>query len=120
MAICLVKQGLTTLVPRKVVKADWEDNFGQLLTIVEPGFEGKVVDKILISPNEHFADPTHQLEITAPLSVCDTFRCRFVCIFLQAPATALSTTGVFIFYYNSFVLFQFILRALLRHGSKVN
>ena len=52
-----MKQGLTTFVPRKVVKADWEDNFGQLLTIVEPGFEGKVVDKILISPNERFADP---------------------------------------------------------------
>ena len=52
----VVKQGLTTLVPRKVVKADW-DNFGQLLTIVEPGSEGKVVDKILISPNERFADP---------------------------------------------------------------
>ena len=105
-----MKQGLTTLVPRKVVKADWEDNFGQLLTIVEPGFEGKVVDKILISSNERFADPAHQVEITAPLSVCDTFRCRFVCIF----------SAVFMFYYNSFVLFQFILRALLRHGSKVN
>ena len=52
----VVKQRLTTLVPRKVVKADWEDNFGQLLMIVEPGFEGKVVDKILISPNERFAD----------------------------------------------------------------
>ena len=73
-----VKQGLTTVVPRKVVKADWEDNFSQLLTIVEPGFEGKVVDKILISPNERFADPALQVEITAPLSVCDTFRCRFV------------------------------------------
>ena len=44
----VVKQRLTTLVPRKMVKADWEDNFGQLLMIVEPGFEGKVVDKILI------------------------------------------------------------------------
>ena len=88
----VVKQGLTTLVPRKVVKADWEDNFDQLLTIVEPGFEGKVVDKILISPNERFADPAHQVEITAPLLVCDTLRCRFECIFLQAPATALSTT----------------------------
>ena len=53
----VVKHRLTTLVPRKMVKADWEDNFGQLLMIVEPGFEGKVVDKILISPNEHFADP---------------------------------------------------------------
>ena len=52
----------------------------------------------------------YQVEITAPLSVCDTFRCRFVCIF----------SAVFMFYYNSFVLFQFILRALLRHGSKVN
>ena len=100
----LVKQGLTTLVPRKVVKADWEDNFGQLLTIVEPGFEGKVVDKILISPNERFADPAHQIEITAPLSVCDTFRCRFVCIFLQAPATAFSTTARCCFF-ATFLLF---------------
>ena len=55
-----------------------------MATIVEPGFEGKVVAKILISPNERFADPAHQVEITAPLSVCDTFHCRFVCIFLQA------------------------------------
>ena len=69
----VVKQGLTTLVPRKVVKADWEDNFGQLLTIVEPGFEGKVVDKILISPMNALRT-AHQVQITAPLSVCDTFR----------------------------------------------
>ena len=65
----VVKQRLTTLVPRKVVKADWEDNFGQLLMIVEPGFEGKVVDKILISPNERFADRSPSRDHSAFVSL---------------------------------------------------
>ena len=54
MASCCGETGVNYPCSSKVVKADWEDNFGQLLTIVEPGLEGKVVDKILISLNAVF------------------------------------------------------------------
>ena len=104
----MVKQGLTTLVPRKVVKADWEDNFGQLLTIVEPGFEGKVVDKILISPSECFADPAHQVEITPPLSVCDTFRCRFVCIFSAVLIVFLCFIIIALYFFNLYCVHYYV------------
>ena len=40
----VVKQGLATPVPRKVVKFSWDSNFGQLLTTLKPGFEAEVVD----------------------------------------------------------------------------
>jgi len=47
---CVVSLGsllaVTTLVPRKVVKIIWESNFGQLLTMLELGFEAQVVNKI--------------------------------------------------------------------------
>ena len=53
---------------------------------MEPGFEGKVVDKILISPKERFADPLNK------------YRSQRLCQSVIVP----------------------LLRALLRHGSKVN
>ena len=41
------------------------------------------VFKVVISTNEHFIDPAHEVSITAPVLICDTFKCQFVCIYLR-------------------------------------
>ena len=84
----VVKRGFTTVLPRKVVKIGWENNFGELLTAANPEFEKEVVEKVTISTNERFVDPVHEVDLSAPVSVCDTFKCRFVCIFLKDQISA--------------------------------
>ena len=79
----VVKWVLLTVIPRRVVKTGWENTFGELLAVVEPGFKREVIDKVTISTNERFADPVHEVDVSAPVSVCDIFNYRFVCIFMK-------------------------------------
>ena len=68
----IAKRGLSIVVPQKVVKIAWESNFGELLTTGEPGFNTNTICKITISMNEQFVDPVHKVDVSAPISVCDT------------------------------------------------
>ena len=74
-----VKHGLSNAVPRKVVKIAWESNFGELLTTVELGFDTETICKVTMSTNERFVDPVSEVDVSAPISVCDAINCRFVC-----------------------------------------
>ena len=47
----VVKRGATTLVPRKIVKLEWESNFGELLRKVDQELEKEEVFKVSISKN---------------------------------------------------------------------
>ena len=94
----IVKRGLSVIVPQKVVKIGWESNFGELLRTVKPGFDTETICKVTISTNERFVDPVHEVDVSAPISVCDTFNCRFVCIFIQDHriSTLSDNTGVWV------------------------
>ena len=62
------------VVPRKVVKIGWENNFGGLLTVIEPGFEKEVIDKVIVSTNERF---THYCIMGQRLCLISCFFCFF-------------------------------------------
>ncbi len=44
--------------------------------------EGETVFHIHISKQENFLDP-HNVPVTAPVSLCEQFNCRHVCIYLK-------------------------------------
>ena len=48
----IVQRALTTVVTRKVVKIEWENDFEELLTVIEPGFKKEVIDKVIVSTNK--------------------------------------------------------------------
>ena len=61
----------------------WESSFGELMIAADHSLEKESVLKVIISTNERFIDPIHKVNITAPVSICDTFKCRFVCMYLR-------------------------------------
>ena len=65
------------------MKTGWDKVFGELLATVDRELESSIVDRVAISKNENFIDPVHDVEVSAPLSVCSIFDCRFVCFYLQ-------------------------------------
>ena len=79
----IVKRGLSIILPRTVVKMEWDKNFGELVVAADPELENEVVVKVTISANEHFVDPVHVVDLSAPVSVCNTFKCRFVCTYVS-------------------------------------
>ena len=42
------------LIPQKVVKIEWEKNFGELLTAVDPALANSTIHQVRISSNESF------------------------------------------------------------------
>ena len=79
----VIKRGTTVVCPRKIVNVLWESNFGELLMATDSALEKESVLKVVISTNERFIDPVHEVSVTAPVLICDTFKCRFVCIYLR-------------------------------------
>ena len=45
-------------------------------------FEDEIISRIAISKDEKFVD-THDVPPSAPISLCDQFRCMHVCIYLK-------------------------------------
>ena len=41
------------------------------------------VNRVCISSSEKFLDPVHEVDVTAPLTLCNTFNCLFVCFYLK-------------------------------------
>ena len=66
---------------RSIISCFWEANFGSLLG---PEFEEETVHEVVISQNENFLDPCHGVPICAPVSLCDQFKCKYVCFLLKA------------------------------------
>lgn len=79
-----VKKAATTVIPRKIVKASWESAFGELICAVDPDLEKEIICKVSISKNEKFIDPVHEVDVSAPVSLCNTFGCLNVCFHLEA------------------------------------
>ena len=48
----IVKRGPKTLIPRKVIKMEWEKNFGELLTTVDLALANSMIYQVRISSNE--------------------------------------------------------------------
>ena len=86
------------------MNVEWESSFGELMIAAAPSLEQKSVLKVMISTNERFIDLVHEVNITAPVSVCDTFKCQFVCIYLRESSDVSvstrtsSVTGVYALY----------------------
>ena len=52
-----------------------------LIMSVNCGLENETVHKVEISiPMIVFVDPVHEVNISAPVSICNTLQCWFVCI----------------------------------------
>ena len=81
-----------------MVKIEWQNYSGELLTTVKLGLDSETISKVTISTNERFVNPVHKVDVSVLISFCDTFNCRFVCIFLQDhPISAPSdNTGVWV------------------------
>ena len=79
----VIKRGTTVVCPRKIVNVLWESNFGELLMATDSALEKESVLKVVISTNKRFIDPVHEVSVTAPIFICDTFKCQFVCIYLR-------------------------------------
>lgn len=94
----IVKRGATIVLPRRIVNLKWESSFGELMIAADPSLEKESVFQIVISTNERFIDPIHEVDIRAPVSVCEAFNCRFVCIYLRESSdgdvSILSNSGV--------------------------
>ena len=88
-----VKRGASIVVPRKIVKIGWDNVFGELLTAVDLDLHSEVVRRVSISKNEKFIDPVHQVDVSAPLTVCSIFGCKFVCVHLEEPSYAGTTAS---------------------------
>ena len=58
------------------------------MVAADPELENEVV------ANERFVDPVHVVDLSAPVSVCNTFKCRFVCMYLKEAAVPSVDTGV--------------------------
>ena len=58
---------------RSIISCSWEAEF-----------EEETVHEVVISQNENFLDPCHRVPICAPVSLCDQFKCKYVCFLLKA------------------------------------
>ena len=72
-------------------------SFRELIVAVDPELENEVMVKVTISANEHFVDPVHLVDLSAPVSVCNTFKCRFVCMYLKEAAVPSVDTGSYVY-----------------------
>ena len=88
----MVKSCSTIVKPRNIVKCSWEDNFRSLLEKMDMP-KGTAINKIQISSNEKFIDPVHVVPESAPLSLCNQFKCMFVCIHTEGAEGAPVSTA---------------------------
>ena len=88
----MVKSCSTIVKPRNIVKCSWEDNFRSLVEKMDMPKE-TAINKIQISNNEKFIDPVHVVPESAPLSLCDQFKCMFVCIHTEGAEGAPVSTA---------------------------
>ena len=65
--ICII------VIPRKVLQCSFEDTFGDIVHKLQLT---STVEKVSISNNAMFVD----VPLNTPLSLCDQFKCMFVCI----------------------------------------
>ena len=65
-----------------IVEIGWDNVFGELLT-ADLHIE-------VISKNEKFIDPVHEVDVLAPRSI---FGCKFVCVYLEKPPYACTSAS---------------------------
>ena len=82
----LAKKGALVVRPRAIVPCEWTDTFNSLLCKL--GVKDEIIERAIIS-NDKFLDPTHKVPLTAPLSLCDQFKCNFVCFHCGSPEETL-------------------------------
>ena len=76
-----IKCGTQVLVRRKVVKAECEDTFGEVLERVDPSFVGNSVVRVVTSKNERFLDPIHEVPLNPPIILSEQYG-NNVCYYL--------------------------------------
>ena len=82
-----IKCGTQVLVRRKVVKAECEDTFGEVLERVDPSFVGNSVVRVVTSKNERFLDPIHEVPLNAPIILSEQYG-NNVCYYLLEEDTS--------------------------------
>ena len=81
-----VRCGLEVLINRRVVKADVGDTFYRLLEIIDSSLMQRKVLRVIVSKNERFIDPVHEVPIDAPVILCEQYGSN-ICYHLLHVAT---------------------------------
>ena len=79
----VVKRCEHVIKEREILKCSWEDSFcSLLLKFGNNGLQQEHIFHIIISKNEKFIDPCHKVQPDAPITLCDSFGCMNICIYL--------------------------------------
>ena len=73
----VVKRGVTVVGVRSIVKAGWEENFGQLLCRYDEALEAESVEKVEISTSEAFIGTHMFLWMPLLFSLTSISACMF-------------------------------------------
>ena len=65
-----IKRGARLIVGRKVIKAEFEWTFGYLLISIDGSFSSEQVTRVIISKNNQFIDPMHEVPLDSPVQLC--------------------------------------------------
>ena len=86
----LVKRAETVIKPREILQCSWTDSFASLLLKYGSDLQSERISHVVIALNEKFVDPCHRVPADAPLSLCDQFSCRNVCVYLETTNVSLT------------------------------
>ena len=75
------KRGVSFVITRRVVKADYGWTFGHLLTITNSSLSNAVVTRVVTSKNERFIDSVHEVPLDSPAQLCEQYGYN-VCYYL--------------------------------------
>ena len=76
-----IKRGASLVVARKVVKAEYGWTFGYLLLLIDNAFSNEQVARVVVSKNESFIDPVHEVPLDSPVELCQQYGLN-VCYYL--------------------------------------
>ena len=85
-----IKRGARVTVGRKVIKAEFAWTFGYLLIFIDGSFSSEQVRLVIISKNDQFIDPVHEVPLDSPVQLCQQYGLN-VCYFLMPEHETVST-----------------------------
>ena len=71
--------------------AEYGWTFGHLLTVVNSSLSNTVVTRVVISKNEHFIDPEHEMPLDSPVQLCEQYGYK-ICYYLAPEVPRVSDT----------------------------
>ena len=81
-----IKRGVSLVIARKIVKAEFEWTFGYLLIVIDSSFSNEQVACVITSKNAQFIDPVHKVSLDSPVELCQQYG-HNVCYYLMPQQT---------------------------------